>query len=329
MKRIISIASIAIIAVWIVACGYADNKPTANNANTNTNTNAAKPTAAAPTKEALLDMEKKANEAYIKGDGKFFEGFLSDKFVMYEGNTRHDKADTVKMIAGVKCDIKTWSLDDPQMTMIDADTAAIVAKATWDGTCSGPDGKSMKVPSPMRTASVYTRSGDKWMGAFHGETLIVDPKNPPKDMPPPPPAEKKDAKPEANSNTAAPAADPNTDAMLAVEKSGWEAWKARDPKQIEAITTKNISFVDLFGNYTATQADTIKSWTGGKCEIKSVSVTDAAGVTLSPTVGMLHFKGSGDGTCEGNKIMPLWGTSFYIKEGNAWKLAFGFEAPAM
>src|SRR5439155_6983667 len=153
---------------------------------------------------------------YIKGDGKFFEGFLSDKFVMTEGGKRIDKAAVVKMINEAKCDVKTWSLDESSMQNIDADTAVLISKGTFDGTSNGPDGKPRKIPRPDRTASVYVRNGDKWQGAFHAEVPIVDPKNPPK--PPPAPPAKKDAKAGANSNTAEtkPAADPNTDAMLAV-----------------------------------------------------------------------------------------------------------------
>jgi hypothetical protein len=49
---------------------------------------------------------------------------------------------------------------------------------------------------------------------------------------------------------------------------------------------------------------------------------------LSPTVALLNFKGSADGTCDGQKIMPLWGTNVYVKDGGTWKMAFGFETPA-
>jgi len=326
MNKLLKLSLLAATVVTFGACGGAvDNKPAANTANA-TNANTAKTTAAAPTKESLLEMDRKANEAYLKGDSKFFEGFLGDKFVMYDRGKREDKASSVKMIEGVKCDMKSWSLDEPQMTMIDADTAALVYKATFDGTCGGPDGKAMKVPSPIRAASVYTRSGDKWMAVYHAEVAIVDPKNPPK-APAAQPAEKKDDK-AAETKPAAPAADPSTDAMMAVEKAGWEAWKARDPKKLEELTAKDLSFVDLFGNYSGTKADTIKAWTEGKCEIKSVNLTDGVGTSFSPTLGVVTFKGSADGTCNGQKIMPVYGTSFYVKEGDAWKLAFGFESPA-
>jgi hypothetical protein len=332
MNRILKLSILAIAALTFGACGGAvDNKPAANNANAG-NANATKQAAAAPTADALLAMDKQANAAYFKGDSAFFQGFLSDKFAMSGGGQKFDKAASVKMIGGVKCDIKDgWTLDEPKMAIIDADTAVLTYKGTFDGTCT-ENGKTEKVPSPIRAASVYTRSGDKWLAVYHGETLIVDPKNMKADdkKAPVPPA-KSDGKMASNSNTntaAAPAADPNTDAMVAVEKAGWEAWRTRDAKKLEDLTTSSLSFVDLFGNYAPTKADTIKSWTGGQCDIKSTSVTDATGVSLSPTVGFIMFKGSADGTCDNMKIKPVHGTSFYVKDGDAWKLAFGFESPA-
>ena len=321
MKTILKLSLLAMAAVSFAACGgAAENKP-ANAANTSNTANAApKSAAAAPTSDALLAMDKQANAAYFKGDSAFFQGFLSDKFAMGAGQ-KMDKAAAVKMIGGVKCDVKDgWTLDEPKMAMIDADTAVLTYKGTFDGSCTSGD-KTEKMHSPIRAASVYTRSGDKWQAVYHGETLIVDPKNPPKAAAPAAPA-KSAEKP------AAPAADPGTDAMVAVEKAGWEAWKARDAKKLEDVTTSNLSFVDLFGTYAATKADTIKSWTEGKCDIKSTSVTDATGVSLSPTLGFIFFKGSADGTCDGQKVKPVYGTSFYVKDGDTWKLAFGFESPA-
>ena len=87
----------------------------------------------------------------------------------------------------------------------------------------------------MRAASVYVRNGDKWVGAYHGETLITDPKNPQKMPPPaPPPAEKKDSNTASNSNAgvkpAAPAPDPNLDVIMAVEESARKPGKPATSK---------------------------------------------------------------------------------------------------
>src|SRR5438132_5823405 len=338
MKKTLRFILLAAASTFFAECGGPAVNTGANNANANTT----KPVAAAPTADALMALDKQANEAYVKGNSKFFEGMLSDKFVIRTGGRqRMDKAATVKMIAGVKCDIKSMDLTEPAMSMIDADTYALSYKATWDGTCNGPDGKRAKVPSPIRSASIWARSGDKWQPVFHGENLIVDPKA----SPPPPPAKpeakkeepKKDDKTAANSstatNTAAPARatpDANTDALVKVELALWEAWKEHDAKKLDALMAKDVSFVNIFGTYLATRADAMKDWTGASCQVKSVSVTDGFATALSPTVEMLTRKGTADGTCGGQEIggTPIWGVSIYVKDGDVWKFAFGMNLSA-
>jgi hypothetical protein len=264
---------------------------------------------------------------------------------MGTGGHQMDRAATIKMIGATKCDVKSMSFDEQKMSMIDADTAALVYKATMDGTCT-ENGKTQKIPSPARAATVVVRSGSDWKAVWHGETAILDPKtmkpaaadtkNDEKAEKPAPPKDE-EKKTESNSTAAAnsnsataakPVADPAIDAIIAIEKSGWEAWKAQDAAKLTSLSSSNLSFVGVSGGYTATQADTIKSWTDGTCKISSVSVTDASGMMVSPTVGMINFKGTGEGKCGDMAIMPVWGNSFYVKEGDTWKLAFGFENPA-
>jgi hypothetical protein len=345
MKKTLRFILLAAASAFFAACGGPAANTGANTANTHANTNTGKPVAAAPNADALMALEKQANEAYAKGDSKFFEVMLSDKFVILGGGQRMDKVATVKMIAGVKCDIKSMDLTEPAMSMIDRDSYSLSYKATWDGTCNGPDGKPMKVPSPIRSASIWVRSGDKWQAVFHGENLIVDLKNPPKAAPAAPPEKprkvelKKDVKTAANSNTAsntsAPAkatrdADANTDALVKVELALWEAWKEHDAKKLDDLMAKDVSFVNIFGTYLGTKADALKDWTGNGCEIKSVSVTDGFATALSPTVEMLTRKGTAEGTCGGQKVggTAIWGVSIYIKEGDAWKFAFGMNLSA-
>jgi hypothetical protein len=338
MKKTLRFILLAAASTFFAACGAPDANTGVNNANTNTT----KPVAAAPAVDALMAREKQANEAYVKGDSKFFEGMLGDKFVILSGGgLRMDKAATVKMIASVKCDIKSMDLTEPAMSMIDADTYALSYKATWDGTCNGPEGKPMKVPSPVRSASIWVRSGDKWQAVFHGENLIVDPKNPPKAAPAAPAtkdAPKKDDGTTANSNTAAnttaPARatpDANTDALVKVELALWEAWKEHDAKKLDDLMAKDVSFVNIFGTYLATKADALKDWTGANCEIKSVSVSDGFATALSPTVEMLTRKGTADGTCGGQNVggTVIWGVSIYVKDSDAWKFAFGMNLSGM
>ena len=350
MTKFVKAAITALVALSMWACvdNTNSNKPTNTTANSNANTTVAK---AAPVLDTLMAQEKAANEAYTKADGQFFQNLLSDKFMMAGMGKPVNKADTVKMISGVKCDVKSINVDEGKLAKIDDDTYAVVYKTTGEGTCTF-EGKKEPL-APMRAATVWTRNGDKWQPIWHGDATIIEPKkteggeankaDAKKEAPAPPAkAEEKKApeKPAANSNSsassnsssnsnsAAPAGDANVAAMAAVEKAGWEAWKARDAKKLEELTDKDVSFVDLMGTFTVGQAEVVKSWTTSQCDIKSVNISDTSGQSLSPTLGMLFFKGSAEGTCDGMKIKPLWGTSFYKKEGDTWKLVFGLESPA-
>lgn len=325
MKRITLFILMAAASVFFAACGA----PATNNADSNANTT--RPTAAAPTADALLALDKQANEAYIKGDSKFFEGFLSDKFVMHEGGVRLSKADAVKMIGGVKCEVEEgWALTEPQMTKIDNDTYALSYKTSMEGSCTS-NGKTETLPSPVRAATVWARNGDKWQAVFHGENLIIDPKNPPKAPPPlAKPADKEDDKAATDIKPAAPALDPSTDALMAAERSIWEAWRTHDAEKIEDLTAKDISFVNIFGTYFANKVATIEDWTSANCDVESFALTDGVGTLVSPTVGILTLKGSVDGACGGQDIsgQVIYGTSVYVKDGDAWKWAFGFNSPS-
>jgi hypothetical protein len=196
------------------------------------------------------------------------------------------------------------------------DAALLTHKTTVDGTCGG-----QKVPANSWAASVYVRDGDRWKGAFHAEAAIVDPKASPAG-----PADKKEAPKKDAAKSAAP--EPGTAALMAAEKAVWEAWREHDAKKIENLTAREISFINIFGTYFATKADALKDWTGAGCDVKSVSVTDGVGTMFSPTIGILTFKGAADGTCYGQKVGPIWGTSVYVKDGDAWKWTFGINLPA-
>ena len=344
MKKTPFLGFIIGAALALSAC---EAPPAANtNTNTNANANAVKPVAVAPTVDALFAMDKQANEAWIKGDAKYFETFLHEKFVMHEMGEHLGKADVLKMIPSNKCEVKTWNLEDPQMVKIDADTYVVSYKGNFDGTCTGRDGKSMKVPTPTRAASVYVRSGDKWMGAYHGETMIIDPKAPPQ----PPVVERVEPKKESsnsatnsnsmansnaasNSNTMAsskPTASANTDALVKLHTAGWEAWKAKDAKKFMEMTTADLAVVDPMGMWIAGRDAVVKHWTEGmKCEgVTNVSVSDGMSTALSPTVEILTLKGKADGTCDGQKNGTLFQSAVYVKEGDTWKLAFMLESPA-
>ncbi len=312
MKRFTFIVLTLAFAAFFAACGApAGNKPAANNANTNGNANAntAKPVAAAPTKDALMTMEKAGWEAWKNRDAKWTVENMSDKGVNLGTSGRMDKAAAVKSYTEQKCEIKSYTLSDDQMQMVGPDVAVLTFKGAQDAVC---DGK--KAPANVHSASIYIREGDKWKAAFYAETPAVDPKAPPAK---PAASAKKD---EAKKEEAKP--DAATDAVLAIEKKIWEAWKAKDGKALEDVLGKEFFFYG--GEGRSDRATTIKNWsTDNKCEVKSYTLSDAMSASIAKDVTLLTYKGGADGKCDGQPIPTEWYVSVYTKEGEAWKEAFG------
>jgi len=295
---------VTVAAIMSVSCVAPVNRSTATIVPT-----------AAPTADALLALEKRANEAYIKGEAKFFGDFLSDKAVMTNGGQRMSKADFVKMVSEIKCNIKeVWPLAELQIQKLNDDAYILSYQSTMDGTCIH-NGKTEKQPSPVRASTLWVRNGETWQAAFHGENRIVAPKDLSSTTKMP------------QQDPAATLADPATDALMAAEKSIWEVWKAKDGKKIANLTANEITFVNIFGTYFANKAEAIKDWTGATCDVKSFSLTNGIGTFVTPTLGILTFTGSIEGDCGGQKPPPVYGTTVYVKDGGVWKWAFGFNSP--
>ena len=315
MKRITLITLTLAAGAFFAACGVpADNKPAANNANA-VNANTTKPTTAAPTKEALMTLEKSAYEAWKTKDAKFWDTFLTDDFVGYGMTGRLDTTAAIKEYSGADCVVKSYALSDDQMTLLGADAAVITYKTTYDATCGG-----QKMPANTWAAGIYVRSGDKWKGAFHAETPVVDPNAPPA----------KSAAPAKKEPAAAKTSDAKPDAMaetlMAVEIKGWDAWKARDVKGVEEVMAKE--FMYLSGAGRKMRADAIKGWSEPKCEGLSFSLTEPIAVSLTKDLALVTYKADAKGVCDGKPVPPsLWVASFDLKEGENWRNAFYMDLP--
>jgi hypothetical protein len=297
-------------ACLFTACPAPDANTSANNENTNANT--AESTAAAPTKEALMTLEKSAYEAWKNKDAKFWDTFLTDKFVGYGQTGKLDKASASKEYAGENCDVKSFEFSDESMTPLGTDAAFITYKVSVDGTCAG-----QKLPASSWAVGVYVREGDNWNGLFHAEAPVVDPKAPAKPAAAAPAAESKEeaAKPDAA-----------TEALFAVEKKAWDDWKAGNAKGLDEFAGKDMVSLSSVDGWTARDV-TLKRW-AEPCEIKSLSLTDPASVSLGPDYGLLTFTSSVDGTCGGAAVGKEFGATIYGKEGDAWKAVMTFGTPA-
>ena len=271
---------------------------------------------AALPKEELVTLEKSAYAAWKSKDATFWDTFLSDKFVGWGTSGKLDKVSAKKEYTGADCDIRSYSLSDERVSSRGKRAALITYKATVDGTCGGQN-----IPANSWVAGVYVRDGGQWKAVFHAQDAVVNP-----ELPPVKPVNQNGAR---GNDTAKPTA-PNagTSTLLAIEGAVWEAWKDHDAKRLSDLMAEDISFINIFGIYLANKDEALKNWSGAGCDVTSVGVTDAAATMLSPTVGILTFRATADGTCFGQKVGPIWGSSIYVKYGAAWKWTFGINVPA-
>lgn len=320
----------SLVVVVAVAMLAACTPPAGNEPATGSKTDPATPTVDMPSVDTMLAMERRALEAYMQGDGSYFQGILSDNLVMQMGGTRIGKSDVVNMIAGTRCQVQDgWALTEPQLSRINADTFAISYRSTIDGSCTA-GGVTARLPSPVRTSSVWTRNGTEWQAVFHGEVPIVDPAATPASDKVAAPEKDADAKGgEALADPVAPASDPVSDALMAAERSIWEAWMKKDADTIKKLMAGESAFVNLFGSYFPDKAAALADWTSEACEVSSFMLSKGVGSSISPTVGILTVTGTVTGTCGGQDIsgQKIHATTVYTKEGEAWKWAFGFNSP--
>lgn len=315
MKRLSLFIALAAAAVWLAACGAPAGNGTnhaAPNANSNSNTNAAKPTAAAPSKETLMTLEKAGWEAWKNRDSKWTEENYSDKGFGFGKEGRLDRAGMVKAMAAAKCDIKSYSLSDDNLRMLGPDVAVLTFKGTQDGTC---DGK--KVPTQVWASSVYVREGDKWKALVYTENPAVDPNAKPSAPPAVAPYKPMatDAKPDAT-----------TDALMAVEKAAWDAWVKRDPAGVEAVMTKDFQYAG--GKGVLDHAAAVKNWSEPKCEGLEYTFHDPQSMQFAGDIGLVTYHASVKGKCDGTPLPGgFWVVSFSQKEGGAWKNTFYTDIP--
>ncbi|MGH9947666.1 MAG: nuclear transport factor 2 family protein [Pyrinomonadaceae bacterium] len=305
MMNILKFTLMAVAAITIAACGAPAGNAPAGNANANANANAAKPTAAAPTTDALMAIEKTGWDAWKNRDGNAIGAITSDRYVGFAATGRQDKAASMKSISAQNCKINSYSFSDEQMNMIGADVAVLTFRAAQDYTCDGKKG-----PADVWASSVYIREGDKWNSLVYVENPVIDPKKPVANVAKKGEAKTEEAKPDALADT-----------LLAIEKTGWEAWKVRDAKGVESVMGKDFMYVS--GNGRRDRAASLKGWSDPKCEGLGYTLFDAKAIQLAPDVALITYRADSTGKCDGIAIPPtLWVASFDVKEGDAWKNAF-------
>lgn len=103
--------------------------------------------------------------AWKNKDAKPFQMWLSADSVNVGDQGVGTKKEITEMMASMPCEVKSFSLSDWKLTMVDSDAAIITYKGTQDGICGGT-----ALPAAVWASSVWVNRKGKWQAAFHQET---------------------------------------------------------------------------------------------------------------------------------------------------------------
>ena len=131
----------------------------------------------------------------------------------------------------------------------------------------------------------------------------------------------------SNANSSAAAAAPSKDALMALDKGAYDAWKNKNASFWDSFLAAN--FIGYGATGRLDRAGAMKEYAGADCDVKSVSFSDDQMTMLGSDAALLTYKVTTDGTCGGQKVPPeAWAASVYVRDGDKWKGAFHADVPA-
>jgi hypothetical protein len=119
----------------------------------------------AQSQKIIISTEKKLWEAWKNKQSKVFKTYLSADSVMIGDAGVATKAEAVKELEDMACEIKSYELSEIKVLFLNNDAALMTYKAAQDGTCGG-----QPVPPAVWASSAYVKRGGKWFAASHQET---------------------------------------------------------------------------------------------------------------------------------------------------------------
>ncbi len=112
----------------------------------------------------LIALEKQSWEEWKNKNGNFFQTLLTDEAVNVGVGGLSNKSQIVKSTSS-DCEIKSFSVDNFKVVMLDKNVALLTYAAIQDGVCGG-----RTIPAKVFASSVYVKRGGKWLNAFYQET---------------------------------------------------------------------------------------------------------------------------------------------------------------
>ncbi len=112
----------------------------------------------------LIALEKQSWEEWKNKNGGFFQTLLTDEAVNVGVGGLSNKSQIVKSTSS-DCEVKSFSVDNFKVVMLDKNVALLTYAAIQDGVCGG-----RTIPAKVFASSVYVKRGGKWLNAFYQET---------------------------------------------------------------------------------------------------------------------------------------------------------------
>ena len=112
--------------------------------------------------DQLIQLETQSWVAWKAQDAAFFEDFLADDHVELGPNGALGKADVVRFIRGHACQVASYEIGQPTVTLVSPTSAVLVYRARQDTRCGG-----QAVPSPTWATSLYALRDGKWRNVLY------------------------------------------------------------------------------------------------------------------------------------------------------------------
>ena len=119
----------------------------------------------AQSQRMIIATERKLWEAWKNKDVKPFRANLSSDSVLVSEMGVSDKETILKNMAGMDCEVKSFSLSDFKVIFPASNVAVVSYKGTQDASCGG-----QASPAVVWASSTYVLRGGKWLAASHQET---------------------------------------------------------------------------------------------------------------------------------------------------------------
>ena len=115
--------------------------------------------------------------------------------------------------------------------------------------------------------------------------------------------------------------------IIALDKSGWEAWKNYNAEWFQNNTTEE--FLSINSDGVSDKAQVVKS-IAADCNVKSFSLDKFKFVMLNESTVLLTYIATQDGVCGGNKLTSkVRAIVNYVNNGGKWLEALYMETPTI